>query len=320
VTTTTLPPTKKTEPVSAPRGGLSDRSRAERRLGWRLAGPAFVVMMAVTAYPIVQAVYYSLFNYRLTDPGNRSFVGLGNYGVILSDPLWWQAVGVTVFITVVTVVVELVLGFALALVMSKALSTLRPILRAAILIPYAVITVVSAFSWAFAFNITTGFVNKWFAWLPGVSTDTDWFGDKWTSLLVICLSEIWKTTPFISLLLLAGLAQVPDVLQEAAMVDGATWWQRMWRVTIPNMKAAIMVALLFRSLDAFRIFDSIFVMTAGANGTESVSFLAYRQTIARVEIGLGSAVSVLLFLCVVLIAFAFIKGFKIDLAQARGER
>jgi multiple sugar transport system permease protein len=285
-----------------------------------LAGPAFVIMLLVTAYPILQAVYYSLFNYRLTDPGNRSFVGLGNYGVILSDSLWWQAVLVTVFITVVTVVVELVLGFGLALVMSKALQSLRPILRAAILIPYAVITVVSAFSWQFAFNITTGFVNSWFSWLPGIAADTDWFGDKWTSLLVICIAEIWKTTPFISLLLLAGLAQVPDVLQEAAQVDGATWWQRMWRVTIPNMKAAIMVALLFRTLDAFRIFDSIFVMTAGSNGTESVSFLAYRQTISRVEIGLGSAVSVLLFLAVVLIALGFIKGFKIDLAQARGER
>jgi multiple sugar transport system permease protein len=320
MTTTTLPPSKKTEPVSAPPGGISDRSRAERRLGWMLAGPAFVIMMLVTAYPILQAVWYSLFNYRLTDPGNRSFVGLGNYGVILTDGLWWQAVIVTVIITIVTVAVELVLGFALALVMSKALQALRPFLRAAILIPYAVITVVSAFSWQFAFNITTGFVNSWFSWLPGISADTDWFGGKATSLLVICLAEIWKTTPFISLLLLAGLAQVPDVLQEAAQVDGATWWQRMWRVTIPNMKAAIMVALLFRSLDAFRIFDSIFVMTAGANGTESVSFLAYRQTISRVEIGLGSAVSVLLFLAVVLIAFGFIKGFKIDLAQARGER
>jgi multiple sugar transport system permease protein len=320
VTTTTLPPGKKTAPVSAPKRGISDKSRAERKLGWRLAGPAFAIMLLVTAYPIVQAVWYSLFNYRLTDPGNRSFVGLGNYGVILSDALWWQAVLVTVFITVVTVVVELVLGFGLALVMNKALQTIRPILRAAILIPYAVITVVSAFSWAFAFNITTGFVNSWFSWLPGISADTDWFGDKWSALAVICLAEIWTTTPFISLLLLAGLAQVPEVLQEAAQVDGATWWQRMWKVTIPNMKAAIMVALLFRSLDAFRIFDSIFVMTNGSNGTESVSFLAYRQTISRVEIGLGSAVSVLLFLAVMLIAFGFIKGFKIDLAQARGER
>ncbi|TFV87551.1 sugar ABC transporter permease [Blastococcus sp. CT_GayMR16] len=319
MSTTTLPPTKKTEPVSAPRGGLSDRSKAERRLGWRLAGPAFVVMLAVTAYPILQAVYESLFSYRLTDPDNRSFTGLSNYWVILTDSLWWESIAVTVFITVVTVSVELVLGFGLAMVMAKALKSIRPVVRAAILIPYAVITVVSAFAWQFAFDINTGFVNSWFAWLPGVSADTDWFGDKWLSLLVICLAEIWKTTPFISLLLLAGLAQVPDVLQEAAQVDGATWWQRLWRVTIPNMKAAIMVALLFRSLDAFRVFDSIFIMTGGANGTESVSFLAYRQTIARLEIGLGSAVSVLLFIAVVLIAVGFIKGFKVDLSQARGE-
>jgi len=320
VTTTTLPPSKKTEPVSAPPGGTSDRVRAERRLGWLLAGPAFVVMLLVTAYPIVQAVYDSLFSYRLTDPANREFIGLGNYWVVLSDGLWWQAFGVTVLITVITVAVELVLGFALALVMLKALQNLRPLLRAAILLPYAIITVVSAFAWQFAFDLTSGFVNTWFAWLPGVSADTDWFGGTGTSLLVICLAEIWKTTPFISLLLLAGLAQVPDVLQEAAKVDGATWWQRMRRVTIPNMKAAIMVALLFRTLDAFRIFDSVFVMTAGANGTETVSFLAYRQTIARLEIGLGSAVSVLLFLSVVLIAFGFIRGFKVDLSQARGDK
>jgi multiple sugar transport system permease protein len=319
VTTTTLPPGKRTEPVSAPPGGISDRSRAERRLGWMLAGPAFVIMLLVTAYPILQAVWYSLFSYRLTDPANRSFIGLRNYWVILTDSLWWQSIWVTLFITVVTVVVELVLGFALALVMAKMLASIRPVVRAAILIPYAVITVVSAFAWKFAFDIQSGFVNSWFTWLPGIGADTDWFGDRWTSLLVICVAEIWKTTPFISLLLLAGLAQVPEVLQEAAQVDGATWWQRMWRVTIPNMKAAIMVALLFRSLDAFRVFDSIFIMTAGANGTESVSFLAYRQTISRVEIGLGSAVSVLLFLCVVLIAFGFIKGFKVDLSSARGE-
>ena len=320
MTTTTLPPRETTGPVEAPPQGPSDRVRAERRLGWLLAGPAFGVMLLVTAYPILQAVYYSLFNYRLTDPDNRSFRGLGNYWVILTDTLWWQALLVTAFITVVTVAVELVLGFGLALVMAKALKAIRPVVRAAILIPYAVITVVSAYAWQFAFDVNTGFVNTWFAWLPGVAADTDWFGDRWTSLLVICLAEIWKTTPFISLLLLAGLAQVPDVLQEAARVDGATWWQRMSRVTIPNMKAAIMVAVLFRTLDAFRIFDSIFIMTAGANGTESVSFLAYRQTISRVEIGLGSAVSVLLFVCVVLIALGFVKGFKVDLSQARGDR
>ncbi|SEP14507.1 carbohydrate ABC transporter permease [Trujillonella endophytica] len=316
---TTLPPAEKTQPVSAPHGTISDRAKAERKLGWMLAGPAFFVMLAVTAYPILQATYDSLFSYRLTDPDNRSFNGLTNYWVILTDELWWKSLGVTMLITVVTVAVELVLGFALAMVMAKALRAIRPVIRAAILIPYAVITVVSAFAWQFAFDINTGFVNSWFAWLPGVASDTDWFGGTGTSLFVICLAEIWKTTPFISLLLLAGLAQVPEVLQEAAKVDGATWWQRLWKVTLPNMKAAIMVALLFRTLDAFRVFDSIFVMTNGANSTESVSFLAYRQTISRLEIGLGSAVSVLLFICVMLLAAVFIKGFKVDLASARGE-
>jgi len=182
---TTLPPVDKTQPVSAPGGTISDRSRAERKLGWMLAGPAFVVMLLVTAYPILQAVWYSLFSYRLTDPENREFIGLSNYAVILTDSVWWQAIVVTVIITVVTVAVELVLGFALALVMAKALSSIRPVVRAAILIPYAVITVVSAFAWAFAFRISTGFVNSWFAWLPGVSDTTDWFGGQATSLFVI---------------------------------------------------------------------------------------------------------------------------------------
>ncbi|MFP5068291.1 carbohydrate ABC transporter permease [Pseudonocardia nantongensis] len=320
-TTTVQPGTGGGTTAEPGRGeGHSDRARGEQRLGWMLAGPAFVVMLLVTAYPIIQAFYYSLFDYRLTDPANREFVGLNNYLVILTDQIWWTSFGVTTFITVVTVAVELVLGFALALVMMNALQAIRPILRAVILIPYAVITVVSAFAWQFAFSLDSGFVNSWFDWLPGITATTDWFGGTWSSLFVICLAEIWKTTPFISLLLLAGLAQVPDVLGEAARVDGATWWQRMWKVTIPNMKAAIMVALLFRTLDAFRVFDSVFVMTAGANNTETVSFLAYRQTIARVEIGLGSAVSVLLFLSVVIISVGFIKGFRVDLSQARGEK
>ncbi len=198
--------------------------------------------------------------------------------------------------------------------MNKALKTIRPGLRTVILIPYAIITVVSAFAWQYAFDLTSGFVNP----LLNLG-DKDWFGSFGSALFVICLSEIWKTTPFISLLLLAGLAQVPEDLQEAAKVDGATWWQRMRKVTIPNMKAAIMVALLFRALDAFRIFDNVFIMTAGGAGTETLSFLAYRQTISRLEIGLGSAVSVLLFLSVVLICVGFIKIFKVDLAQARGE-
>lgn len=302
------------------RRAASDRTRAEARLGWYLAGPAFVVMLAVTAYPILQAVWESLFSFRLTAPDEREFVGLANYGVVLTDQIWWRDLGVTVLITVVTVAVELVLGFALALVMHRAVRNLRGILRTAILVPYGIITVVSAFAWFYAFDINSGFINSWFDWVPGIDGDLNWFAETGTSLTVIILSEIWKTTPFISLLLLAGLAQVPTELEEAAKVDGATWWQIMRRVIVPNMKAAIMVAVLFRALDAFRIFDNVFVMTNGANGTEVLSLLAYRQAIARLEIGLGSAISVLLFLCVVAICVVAIKLFKVDLAGARGER
>ncbi|WP_049822344.1 carbohydrate ABC transporter permease [Arthrobacter sp. H41] len=296
----------------------SDRVKAERKLGWMLAGPAFVIMLLVTLYPILQATYESLFQFRLTAPDEREFIGLGNYAVILTDPVWWRDLGTTLFITVVTVAVELVLGFALALVMHKALKSVRGLLRTAILVPYGIITVVSAFAWFYAFDINSGYINSWFAWLPGIDENTNWFAQTGTALFVIMASEIWKTTPFISLLLLAGLAQVPDELSEAAKVDGATWWERMRKVIIPNMKAAIMVAVLFRALDAFRIFDNVFIMTNGAYGTEVLSLLAYRQSISRLEIGLGSAVSVLLFLCVLLICFIAIKLFKVDLAGSQG--
>ncbi|WP_409372993.1 carbohydrate ABC transporter permease [Pseudokineococcus marinus] len=297
------------------RAPLTDRARGERNLGWLLCAPAFLVMIGVVAWPMLLALYDSLFSYRLTAPDDRAFVGLQNYVTILTDPLWWRAFATTGYITVITVAVELVLGFALAMVMHKAIRTVRPVLRTAILIPYAIITVVSAFAWFYAFNLTGGFVNQW---LPFVGDDFNWFAQRGSSLAVIMLSEIWKTTPFISLLLLAGLAQVPEDLQEAARVDGATFRERLFRVTIPNMKAAIMVALLFRTLDAVRIFDNVFIMTAGTNGTETLAFLAYRQTIQRQEVGLGSAISVLLFLLVVLIAVLFVKVFKVDLSQQRG--
>lgn len=297
----------------------SDRTRAESRLGWYLAGPAFVVMLAVTLYPILQATYDSLFRYRLTAPDDRAFVGLANYGVVLTDAVWWQAFGVTVLITVITVAVELVLGFALALVMHRAIKRLRGLLRTAILVPYGIITVVSAFAWFYAFDINSGYVNTWFDWVPGINEDLNWFAEFGTAIFVIIASEIWKTTPFISLLLLAGLAQVPTELDEAAEVDGATWSQRLRRVTLPNMKAAIMVAVLFRALDAFRIFDNVFIMTNGSAGTTVLSLLAYRTSIGRLEIGLGSAISVLLFLAVIGICWVAIKLFKVDLAGARGE-
>jgi len=297
----------------------SDRSRSEARLGWYLAGPAFVIMLAVTMYPILQALYDSMFSLRLTAPDETELVWFRNYQVVLGDPTFWQSLGVTAFITVVTVVIELVLGFFLALVMHRAIKNLRGLIRTAILVPYGIITVVSAFAFFYAFDINSGgYINNWFSWLPGITENLNWFAHQNTSLFVIILSEVWKTTPFISLLLLSGLAQVPGDLEEAAKVDGATGWQVMRKVILPNMKAAIMVAVLFRALEAFRIFDNVYIMTAGANNTEVLSLLAYNTSIGRLEIGLGSAISVLLFLCVLIIAGIAIKGFKVDLAGSTG--
>lgn len=297
----------------APEVVVSERVKGERRLGLWLSAPAFFVMILVTAYPLGYALVLSLYNYRLTDPAGREFVGLNNYWVILRDPVWWNDFVTTLVITVVTVAIELVVGFVFAYVMLRIIRGRGP-LRTAILVPYGIVTVVSAFIWRYAFAVDSGFVNQWFG-----LTGFNWFGDRWSALFVICLSEIWKTTPFISLLLLAGLVQVPEDMQEAAKVDGATPWQRLVKITLPNMKAAIMVALLFRTLDAWRIFDNPFVMTRGANNTETISFLAYRQNVTLVNLGMGSAVSVLLFLTVVAIAWTFVKGFKTDLSQVRGD-
>jgi multiple sugar transport system permease protein len=293
---------------------VSERTRHERRLGLALSAPAFIVMVFVTAYPLIYAVVLSFYNYRLTDPEGRTFVGLRNFATVLTDPVWWSDFLTTLIITAASVAVELVLGFAFAFVMYRILFG-RSLVRTGILVPYGIITVVSAFIWRYAFQLDSGFVNQWL----GLG-DFNWFGQRWSSLFVITLSEIWKTTPFISLLLLAGLVQVPAELNKAAMVDGATAWQRLTRVTLPNMKAAIMVALLFRTLDAWRIFDNPFIMTAGANNTETLSFLAYRQNVTLLNLGVGSAVSVLLFFTVVIIAFLFIKGFGTDLSQVRGDR
>lgn len=300
---------------AAKKSETSDRSRAENRLGMKLVAPAIILMLLVTAFPMIRALWLSFTNFSMTAPDESEFVGVNNYWTAISDPLFWQVTANTVFIMVVTVAFQLVIGFGFAMVMHRVIFA-RGIIRTSILIPYGIITVVSGFTWQFAFSNTNGFVN---GWLPFVEDGFNWFGQYGSSMAAIMVSEIWKTTPFMSLLLLAGLATISEDMLEAAKVDGATWWQRLFRVILPNMRAAIMVAILFRALDAYRIFDNIFVMTAGAQGTESVSFLTYRQVIEQFQLGLGSALSVLLFLSVLVVAFIIVKLFRVDLGAARQE-
>jgi len=289
---------------------VTDRSREERRLGWMLSAPAVIAMLLVTAYPICYAIGLSLQNLDLRFPNDTSWAGLTNYKTVLTSSLWWQDVLNTVIIAVFSVAIELALGMMIALVMYRAIFG-RGAVRTAVLIPYGIVTVAAAFAWQFAFAPDTGFVN------PALGIDKAWFGGHISALAVIIFAEVWKTTPFMALLLLAGLTTIDDGLYEAAKVDGANAVQRFFRITLPLMKPAILVALLFRTLDAFRIFDNIFIMTRGAENTESVSILGYNQLISRTNLGLGSAVSVLIFISVVLIAVAFVKVLGVRMAEGR---
>ncbi|MBK3640081.1 MULTISPECIES: carbohydrate ABC transporter permease [Streptomyces] len=296
------PPPPEAKQTKQDRAALSAGARQERRLGWLLCAPAVIVMVAVTAYPIGYAIYLSLQRYDLRFPGQAKFVGLSNYGAVLSSPFWWQAFWVTLFITGVSVAIELVLGMGLALVMHRTIFG-RGSVRTAVLIPYGIVTVVAAFSWQYAWTPQLGYLA---ALLPNGSAPLT---HQWSALWLIVLAEVWKTTPFMALLLLAGLALVPEETLKAAMVDGATSRQRFFKIVLPLMKPAILVALLFRTLDAFRIFDNIYILTSGAHDTGSVSILGYDNLFTALNLGIGSTISVLIFISVGIIAFAFVKLF-----------
>jgi multiple sugar transport system permease protein len=281
---------------------LSEGKRQERKLGWLLCAPAAIVMVVVTAYPILYSFWLSLQRYDLKFPDERKFIWFTNYVTVLSNGYWWTAFGVTMLITVVSVAVELVLGMGLALIMHRTIIG-RGLVRTSALIPYGIVTVVAAFSWRYAWTPGTGYLADL------VSPSGAPLTERASALSIIILAEIWKTTPFMALLLMAGLALVPDDLLKAAAMDGASWWQRFTKVMLPVMKPAILVALLFRTLDALRVFDNIYVLTAGANQTSSVSMIAYNNLMKGLNLGIGSTMSVLIFITVAIIAFIFVKLF-----------
>src|SRR3954463_5220353 len=282
---------------------ISDRARAERRLAYMLCAPAVIVMLAVTAYPVLDAFWLSLHRSDLRFPARDAWVGFDNYITVLGSSKWWADVWHTVVIAGVSVSIELVLGMMLALVMHRAIFG-RGLVRTSALVPYGIVTVVAAFAWRLAFSGAEG------GFVPAaLNLTSDPLTETWSLYLVAILTEVWKTTPFMALLLLAGLSQVSDELHEAARVDGASAWQRFWKITVPLIRPAILVAVLFRTLDAFRIFDTIYVLTASTQNRsiETVSNLGYNSLLTQLNLGVGSAISVLIFLAVCLIAFVFIK-------------
>ena len=257
-------------------------------------------MTLVAGFPIIYAFWLSLRRADLRFPDASEFIGFSNYAAVLQSSTWWRDFGNTMFITVISVTLELVLGMLIAQAMYRAIFA-RTAIRASVLVPYGAVTVVAAFAWRLAFDPATGFATSMFNLDPPPLTT------HWGTMFVIIATEVWKTTPFIALLLLGGLALVPDDLYKAAKMDGATSWQRFIKITLPLIRPALMVAVLFRTLDAFRIYDAAFIISRGANNTETVSILGYNQLVNRLNLGLGSAVAILIFVCVMLIAFIFFR-------------
>jgi multiple sugar transport system permease protein len=268
--------------------------------------PALAVIALVAAYPIGYAIWLSLNEYSVITPGLSRFVGLDNYSEALGSSEFWAAMKTTLLFTVISVGLELVIGLAMALIMHRAFRG-RALLRAVVLVPWAILTVVTAITWRTIFEPELGFVNTTLSALGLPGGDVVWLGEEGDALAVMIFADVWKTAPFMALLLLAGLQGIPDDLYDAAKVDGATTWQRFRGVTLPLLIPAITVALIFRTLDALRVFDLPYVLTKGANGTETLSLIAQKELVVNRNTGLGSALAVLTFLTVMTVSYLYIR-------------
>jgi len=277
----------------------------ERRLAALLLTPAMAVIAIVAAYPIGYAIWLSLTEYSVRVPGKWRFVGFDNYSEAFGSTEFWESVKNTFVFTGLSVTLELVIGLGMALAMHEAFRG-RGLLRTVVLVPWAVLTIVSAITWRTLFEPNLGLAPVILSKF-GIGEDILWLGQEGYAMAVMVLADVWKTAPFMALLLLAGLQVIPDDVYDAAKVDGATTWQRFRRITIPLLMPAILVALIFRTLDALRIFDLPYVLTKGSNGTTTLSLIAHQELTQNRLIGYGSALSVLTFVIVMAVSFLYIR-------------
>ena len=286
--------------------GRSRYGSGERKLALAMLSPSMVVIALVAAYPIGYAIWLSLNEYSVRVPGLSRFAGFENYTEAFASSDFWQAVLVTFVFTGASVAIELVVGLGMALAMHEAFRG-RGILRTVVLVPWAVLTVVSAITWRTIFEPNLGLAPQILSTFGLPGADVVWLGEEGWSLAVMVLADVWKTAPFMALLLLAGLQVIPNDVYDAAKVDGATTLQRFRRITLPLLAPAILVALIFRTLDALRIFDLPYVLTRGANNTTTLSLLAHQELTSNRLIGYGSALSVLTFVIVMAVSFLYIR-------------
>lgn len=308
-TDTTAAAPRKVSKFSAP---PTKAGRSIERLGWVLILPTVLVVLGIAIYPLVESFRLSFTNYRSSRPDRWSYIGFENYRNLLADDVFHTALWNTIVFTVTSVAFETILGMIVALTIHSAFKG-RGVVRTSMLVPWAIPTVVSSLLWSWMLNDSYGIVNKS---LTGMGFDRfhqfSWVGDPTTALFAIVAVDVWKTTPFMALLLLAGLQVIPDDVYEASRVDGATKWQQFWQITLPLLKPALLVALVFRTLAAFRVFDIIFVMNSYATSTISVSVLAHRELMAKQRIGYGSAIAVVIFLCIALLVVLYTRMIKVE--------
>lgn len=277
-------------------------SGRDRRQAYLMVAPAVVILAGVAVYPIVAAAWLSLHRMILVFHEQR-FIGLSNYAFLLQDARFWTALGNTAYFSIVAVALELTLGLTFALLLSSSVPG-RGLLRAALLVPWAIPTVVSAKLWAWLFNPDYGLVTR----LLPVS-DVNLLGTPGLAMHAAIVVDVWKTTPFVALLLLAGLQTIPQDLYRAAEIDGASRFRAFRSITLPLLKPVIGVTLVFRTLDAFRVFDAVYVLTGGgpANTTETLSIYAYKMLMRAGDFGYGSALSVATFFCVMAISVVYLR-------------
>ncbi|MDM8531474.1 sugar ABC transporter permease [Anaerolineales bacterium HSG25] len=314
--------------MAAPKSQLG---KQQEQLAWMLLAPTILIMLIVAAWPLYKAVSISFTNERLGKPGQSEYVGLENYTKILlpkfdddgsisrksngdirwGDDDWWDSVSNTLWLTFISVILETVLGLGIALVLHSKFKG-RGFLRTAVLVPWAVPTVVSARMWAWMYNDVFGVYNDMLLRLGVIDSPIAWLANKQTALAAIIAMEVWKTTPFMALLLLAGLQIIPGDIYEAADIDGASKIQQFFSITLPLVRPAIFVALIFRTLDALRIFDAIKVMTNGGSGTETMATLAYKNLFDFQKLGYGSAMSVVIFFIITIFVVSYVTTFDIQ--------
>ncbi|MFA1621375.1 carbohydrate ABC transporter permease [Rhizobium mongolense] len=291
-------------------------ARRDHMAAWLFLIPVIIVMLLVAVWPLARTFFFSFTDAYLDDPSIYSMVGIDNFLDVINDRSWWVAVRNTIVFTVISVAIETVLGLAIALLINEAIPG-RGLVRAAILVPWAIPVVVSAKIWEWMLNDQFGVLNKILIGLGFIDHGIAWTASSSLIMGVIIFADVWMTTPFMVLLILAGLQLISPEIFEAAEVDGIPAWKRFWSITLPMLRPAIGVAVLFRVLDALRMFDLAYVMAASNENVMTVSIYARDRLISFQELGVGSAASTWVFLLVALAAIIIIGALRLD--RASGE-